>query len=298
MIFIGANRFANDIRNNLWKLNSWNFAGIIGIPRSGMLPATIIAEALHLGLCSFYEFFDNNGDDKVFNRHGQRPVSHKTTGTYLVIEDSCCRGSMGNYIKNLKEAFPEKTFISCAVYIDGPCNLYEPDICFVDLRKSISANYDQTKEATVLYFYNIMDGWWNFKFLYDIDGVICKNPPTDTDTEAYEAYLNNPVPLHIPISPTKNPLSFCTYRLEKYRKQTEAFLIAQNIPVKTLYMFNAETISQRNKVSSGTYKGYIYKNSDYVLFIESNDYEAQEICRVSGKPVYCTETGRMYKMNK
>lgn len=296
MIFIGANRFANDIRNNLWKLNSYNFAGIIGIPRSGMIAATIIAEELNVGVCSFYEFFDNNGNDKVFNRHGVRQVNHIETDTYLVIDDTCCHGTMGDYVKNLREAFPEKMFVSAAVHIDGPCNLYEPDICLVDLRKD--PNFYKEPRYIVLHYYNVLNNQFSSNVLYDLDGVICVNPPDDINTEAYERYLKSPIPLYIPATQPDKPINICTYRLSKYEQETRNFLKQYNVNVGQLIMFPAATREIRNMTSSAYYKAQHYKNTKYFLFIESNDFEAQEICRVSGKPVYCTETGRMYQMNK
>jgi orotate phosphoribosyltransferase len=101
--------------------------------------------------------------------------------------------------------------------------------------------------------------------------------------------------MHIPLNPSKNPLSFCTYRLEKYRPQTMAFLESNGIKVNSLVMFNAGTKEERNKTNPAVYKASVYKDSNYKLFIESNDNEAQAICSLSKKPVYCFSTGRMYQ---
>lgn len=297
MIFIGPNRFVNDIRANLWKITKYNFAGIIGIPRSGMLPTTLISEELHIGMCSYNEFIDNLVNEHVFYRHGNRMVEHKQSNIYLILEDSCCRGSMGEKVQQLRKMFPDKIFVSAAIYIDGPCNLYKPDICLVDLRKEIANNLDQTKDATVLYFYNILDGWWNFRFLYDLDGVMCVDPPSDENTEEYENYLRSPMPLHLPISPSNNGIDICTYRLSKYENETRTFLRMNNVKVNKLTMFPAATKEIRNMTPSWQYKAQHYKDDKYVLFIESNDKEAQQICRLSGKPVYCYQTGRFYKYN-
>lgn len=293
MIFIGANRFANDVRANAWKLRKLNLAGIIGIPRSGMLLATLISEELHIGVCSYNEFIDNNGAEYVFYRHGKRPVLHEEQQkkTYLVVDDSAWHGSIGSYITALRIIYPNYKFISYVGYLEGPCQDYMPDMYMCDIRKEALAD---PEHPLTLYYYNVIDGYFNFKYMFDIDGVICVNPPPDTNIEAYEEYLKSPIPLHIPSTPSGNPLTFCTYRLEKYRKLTESFLKAQNIPLKDLYMFNAETITERNIVPPAQYKGFIYKNNDYKLFIESDDNEAREICEVSGKPVYCFETGRLY----
>ena len=181
------------------------------------------------------------------------------------------------------------------MYYHTICNLYEPDICLVDFRRDIAANYDQTKDATVLYFYNILDGWWNFRFLYDLDGIMCANPPDDSNTSRYEDYLRYPMPLHLPVTPSGNKIDICTYRLEKYEKETRTFLENNNVNYGKLFMFPAATREIRNLTPSAYYKAEHYKDPKYVLFIESNDQEAQDICKLSGKPVYCYESGRMYK---
>ena len=293
MIYIGANRFLNDIRRNSWKISSLNPKGIVGIPRSGVMAAVMVSEEIHVGTCSLAEFMLANGQEYVFWRHGKRPIKHNDNGPIIIMEDTCWHGSMKRSVDMLRNAFPNETFISCCIYLEGPCDIYCPDIHLVDIRKEALSD---PEHPIALYFHNILDSYFNNLYLYDIDGVICLNPPQDTDIEAYEDYLMHPTPLHIPSTPSGNPLTFCSYRLNKYRKLTEDFLKSQNIHVRDIIMYNAETITERNKVSPGTYKGHVYRNSNFKLFIESNDKEAQEICKVSGKPVYCFETGRMYKM--
>lgn len=293
MIFIGPNRFVNDIRANLWKLNSYNFTGIIGIPRSGMIAATIIAEDLNIGVCSINEYMSSNGDDNLFSIHGVRNVKHNQTNMYLVVDDTCCHGTMGEKVFELKKKFPNKIFVSAVVHIDGPCNLYKPDICLVDLRKD--PDFLKEPKYITLHYYNILNNQFSSNVLYDLDGVMCVDPPDDINTEAYENYLREPKPLYIPITTPNKPIDICTYRLAKYEKETRAFLKHYNINVGKLTMFPAATKEIRNFTPSWYYKAQHYKDNNYLLFIESNDQEAQQICRLSQKPVYCYSTGNMYK---
>lgn len=292
MKFISTKQLHLDTRANSWKVRQYNPKGIIGIPRSGMFAGILLSQELHIGICSPTEFIEANGQDYVFYRHGKRSVDCPDNGTIIIMEDSCYHGSMGRIVDMLRRMFPEQKFVSCCAYLEGPCDIYKPDICLMDIRRESMADIEM---PTALYEHNLLDGYFNFKYLWDLDGVMCVNPPSDSNIEEYEKYLDNPIPLHIPKIECGNSIDICTYRLNKYRPQTEAFIIAQNIPVRALYMFNAETIDERNKVSPGAYKGTIYRDNPYKLFIESTDWEAQEICRVSGKPVYCTETGRMYQ---
>lgn len=296
MIFISPTRLLTDIRTNLWKLRQYDFTGIIGIPRSGMIPATILSEELHIGMCSVNEFIDNNGDDKVFDRHGVRPINHKSTNTYLVLDDTCCHGTMGEKVFELKKKFPNKIFVSAVVHIDGPCDIYKPDICLVNLLKD--PDFWKEPKYITLHYYNILNNQLSSNMLYDLDGLMCVDPPDDINTEAYENYLRDPKPLYIPITTEDKPIDICTYRLAKYEKDTRSFLKHYNINVGKLIMFQAGTREVRNLTSSSYYKAQHYKDNKYMLFIESNDNEAQQICMYSHKPVYCYTTGRMYKYNK
>ena len=44
------------------------------------------------------------------------------------------------------------------------------------------------------------------------------------------------------------------------------------------------------------FKAKYYKiHNNYKLFIESDDWQAQEIYKISGKPVYCVGTNKLYQ---
>lgn len=293
MIFISIEELYSTIATNSWKVSKHKPKGIIGVPRSGMLPATILSQELHLGLCSINEFFDNNGDDKVFNRHGTRPIDHPKDGPYIVVEDSNYNGqNLGITMNSLKQHFPNKKFISCAAFLEGPTQFYKADITLRDIREEAQASVGRV----ALYQWSFLDCWWNWKFLWDLDGVMCIDPPADSNTEAYEAYLDNPIPLHIPKTPSNYPISICTYRLKKYAPQTNKFLKDNGINCNTLWMYNADTKEERNLKPAPVYKAEMYKSHpEYMLYIESNDYEAQAIWKLSEKPVYCFSTGKLYK---
>ncbi|MBO7694102.1 MAG: hypothetical protein J6W16_03005 [Methanobrevibacter sp.] len=292
MKYISIKQMFDDIRLNSYKIGQLNPQGIIGIPRSGLMAATLLSQELHIGVCSINEFIDNNGQEHVFYHHGHRQIEHNNSNIFIILEDSCYNGSMIEHVKALKSTFPDKIFISACIYLEGPCKVYKPDIALVDIRKEVLNNAEM---PVALYQYNLLDNYWNFKFLYDLDGVMCIDPPCDINTEAYENYLLNPIKLHIPITPSNNPISICTYRLNKYERETRRFLDTNKVKCKDLFMFPSASKEIRALTQPAYYKAQHYKDNKYLLFIESNDQEAQQICRLSQKPVYCYSTGNMYK---
>ena len=63
-------------------------------------------------------------------------------------------------------------------------------------------------------------------------------------------------------------------------------------------MFNANSYEERKSriPNPSEYKAKYYQMHDnYKLFIESDDWQAQEISKISCKPVYCVKTNKLYQ---
>ena len=148
----------------------------------------------------------------------------------------------------------------------------------------------------IIYEWNIFHHYPHLmmRTLYDMDGVLCLDPPDERNKEAYEEYIQHATPLYVPSVPIGK---IVTYRLVKYKEETAKWLISQGIKCGALIMFNAQTYKERQdkNISPEMMKGSFYKeDTDSVLFIESNDYQAKEIYRISGKPVLSIEKNFLY----
>ena len=131
--------------------------------------------------------------------------------------------------------------------------------------------------------------------LFDIDGVFCVEPPDERNEKEYLKYIADATPLFIPRTKLGG---IVTYRLSKNREITEKWLSFQNIQYNELIMFNANSWKERydSGISSEAFKATIYKERQTAkLFVESSDYQAQRIAKMSGKPVFCVETNKMYQ---
>ena len=85
-----------------------------------------------------------------------------------------------------------------------------------------------------------------------------------------------------------------TSRLEKYRKETEAWLDANKVKYDKLVMLDLPNKEARQKANNHAgHKADTYKEGHYNLFIESSLSQALEINRVTKKPVLCTENFEM-----
>ena len=286
--YISVNDLSNTIRLNLYKIPKY-IDLIVGIPRSGMFCSLLLGMQLNKPVISLEDFLENKSPEG-----GGRMKYIKTNNfkNILVLDDNVCSGRAMQEVKNKINKFKYKenyNFKFGCIYAEGINSTDKVDI-FLE--------YIRIPEVNLyLYEWNILhfDANYTEHFMYDIDGIICKDPPDDKiNIEEYEKYIKNPITM---IIPSRKIGAFVTYRLNKYREITENWLKSLNIQYHTLYMVNANSWEERaNLVSPSVFKAYIYKNANWaLLFIESNKNQAIEINKLSGKPVYCYEDGKLYQ---
>lgn len=270
----------NIIVKNLQKLPH-DIDLVVGIPRSGMLPANLIALYLNKPFTDIDSFLK-----KRIYSSGERGafIDFKGSGKILVVDDSIGSGhalhEAKNKLANISEEFSLKYVV-------------------------IFATLKGTK--LVDYYFEVIDSprifQWNIfhhktyipHSCFDIDGVLCQNPPFDDDGPVYSEYLANAEPLYIPSLKID---TLVTCRLEKYRSITETWLRKNNVKYSKMIMLDFKTKEERQAWGKhGEYKPHIYRKSDNILFVESSLNEAITISKISNKPVFCTENFEMIIYN-
>lgn len=255
-----------------------DFDLIVGIPRSGMLPANLLALYLnkpYTDLDSFLnghiykagvrgEFFDMSEYKKV-----------------LIVDDSVASGSAMQLCRDRLQQVEHKfDFKYCVVYVTAD-------------KKSTVDYYFEVVPLPRCFQWNVLNHTMLEKSCFDIDGVLCVDPTDDMndDGEKYIDFLLNAAPLFVPGCRIG---TLVTSRLEKYRPQTEQWLKENNVRYNKLVMSNHPTMEARQKANDhGAFKAAQYSLQPYVLFVESSYAQAVEINRLSGKPVLCTENFEM-----
>lgn len=263
-----------------------DFDLIVGVPRSGMVPAYMIAAYLNRQVCSLPEFLSGN-----IGGHGFRQITeNKAKHRVLVVDDSISSGAaMAKVKKQIKESGLANSFIIkyLAVYgIKESCD--QVDFCaeLVPHPRIFAWNYLHHPKYSEL-------------MCWDIDGVLCVDPTPDQndDGEKYIDFILNAPLLY---KPTYEIGALVTSRLEKYRPQTEQWLNANGIQYKQLIMLDLPNKEERVKAGChASYKAEIYKKlKNMLMFVESSAIQADEIAKLSGKPVICTENIQLYEPNK
>lgn len=266
---------------NLYKIPH-DIDTIVGIPRSGMIPALMISMYLNKPVTDLDSFIEG----RLYSSGGRGDyVPSSQSSKVLVIDDSILTG---NAILKAKEKIGdlEKNYniLYAAAYASSIAKKYV-DLWFEEI------NMYRIFQWNIFHQKKILE-----TTCMDIDGVLCPDPPYDDDGVEYVNFIQHASPMIIP-SATINILVTC--RLEKYRLHTERWLQEHGVKYDKLLMLNLPSKEERLKWGKhGEYKGEIYKKSSCSLFIESSLKEAVDICRVSGKQVFCIETMEMMYGNR
>ena len=250
---------------------------IIGIPRSGLMAANILAIHLHLPVTDLNRFLDG----KTISSGDRLNGVEKDSGTFkhaLVVDDSLNTGkSMKRAMSKLHGSLSDTRFTTTAVYMN-PSSVTESDI------------YLELCPVPRVFEWNIMNHQYLKQACVDIDGVLCADPTPDEndDGENYIRFLENAKPL---LRCRKKIGYLVTNRLEKYRSHTENWLMGHGIKYDHLIMQNLPDQETRRKLNNyGRYKAEAYIKYDHTkIFIESSYKQAREIAELSGKMVYCVD---------
>lgn len=240
-------------------------SAVLGIPRSGMLPATIIATALGVPLGMV-------GGDLVSG--GQRCSQAPGEGPLLVVDDSYCTGA------SMREARAKVPGAVCVAVYGNPAGTDGVRICARDV------------PFPRVFEWNLFGSWLAEKAAFDMDGVLCNDPDViDDDGPGYVECIRNLAPRYLPTVPVR---AIITNRLERHRRVTEEWLFIHGVRYGTLVMRPERTaVERRAGTDTGLWKAVHAGALEVPLFVESHMPQAERIHDRAGIPVYCTGTRTM-----
>jgi uncharacterized HAD superfamily protein len=261
------------IIKNLSVLSN-KYDAVVGIPRSGLVPAGMIALHLNLPLYSLNELLAGQ-HNKGWSSRAHRRNSRDDSGAprFLIVDDSVNTGKSVNAVREaVAQLVPQVNATYLAVYASSQ------GLKYIDL-------YFERVEHPRAFEWNVAHHGYMADFLVDMDGILCKDGPPENSNDAgqYLSYITNAIP-KILISTTIGAI--VTSRLEKYRDVTEDWLIRHGIKYKQLIMLNVESAERRRELAvHGRYKADVYKAIGGLLFIESEEWQARAIAKTTEKPV-------------
>ena len=273
---------SSDIKNNLHKIHIGNYDLVVGFPRSGMIPAHMIALFLNVHVTDFKSFIDNEPLKCGLTRSVRVNLKKAHDAKkILLVDDSIYSGeSLKNSLNQLSEDLRKKS-TTLSIYSN------------IALRDDIDIYLDVVPTPRV-FEWNIFHHSILSKACVDIDGVLCVDPTDDEndDGSKYINFINNAKPK---ILPSVKIHSLVTSRLEKYREHTEAWLKKHNIEYKHLVMLDLPTKEDRIRLKAHAWNKskYFKENKELVFFIESETKQAHQISQISAKTVYCVDSNEI-----
>lgn len=274
---------AQVIAQNLWRFDRSAYDVVIGIPRSGILPASIIATYLQLPLA----------DPVGFSHgiiHGRSGNAVKPGRRILLVDDTVNKGGA---MSRAIAALPKGLTITRAC-VWGPYQVENPaalvDIALADCH------------GPRAFAWNLMKHKRLPRWAFDMDGVLCRDPAKheNDDGDAYRQFCLGAEPLFLPQRPIGHII---TSRLEKWREPTEAWLRRHGIEYASLTMMDlpdkrARMSAMKVDGGRGGWKARqiakVVAEQPIEMMIESCPRQSAIIARTAGIPVFCTQTQEVF----
>ncbi|TCU58640.1 putative HAD superfamily protein [Novosphingobium sp. PhB57] len=253
---------------------------IVGVPRSGLLPANLLAVQLHKPLLDLESYLE--GRTPTVGRTARETIDEKVRPRrVLIVDDSIASGeSMRAVRERVQAAAPQVPATYLAVY--GTRAAHEDaDLIF------------EAVPSPRIFEWNLMRHKRLADACFDIDGILCHDPHSsqNDDGEKYRDFLLTAKPLLRANVPIKH---LVTSRLEKYRPETEQWLAANGVKYENLWMLDLPSAEERRRQRAhASFKASVYIKTGAGLFVESEDKQAQEIAQLSERPVLSIEGQRM-----
>ena len=255
---------------------------VVGVPRSGLLAATLISLYLNRPLTDL----EGLAERRLLGK-GKRLIPGYGADAFddarriLVVDDCVSQGTEMRRCKDFVEnlGLSEKTtFLTVFSFPENP-HLADITLEVIPRPMCFQWSFMHTPELQ--------------KYCLDIDGVICRDATKTEDDDGvnYEHFLKNASPLFVP---TQKVGWLITSRLEKYRALTEEWLERHGVQYGELIMMDLPTKEARER--SGLHvqhKADAYVASDARLFIESSPGIAALVAEKTQKPVLCMTSNRI-----
>jgi hypoxanthine phosphoribosyltransferase len=277
------------IQQNLWKIPE-GIDLVIGIPRSGLMPASHIATSLNLPLQTLSDVSKKISTKQLFTIRGIREV--ETPKHVLVVDDTSNTGLRLSQAVTLINKRWGSVQITTLVMCSAQNSSFVPDIAF-------SSSTTPRIFAWNMFNHDEMTS----RIAIDLDGILCIDPSQDQndDGENYRNFLRE---AKVKIQPRKQVKAIVTGRLEKYRPETEAWLFANSISYLDLFMNDAPSANYRrtekfqkeglliDQISE--FKSRVLSSLTPPLFVESNLDQAFNIHKITGVNTYAFDHDRLF----
>lgn len=270
-------QLARDCRDWACRLQG-EVSAVCGIPRAGVLAASVLAEELHVPLVSIETVVNNSPPWRP--EHSRDLISGDLP--ILVVDDSSTSGRTLNTTR--QKLSHRSDLLFGALY----CTERAAKATRID-----ASGY--TIQVGHSFEWILFRDYWCRAYAVDLDGVLSVDWSGDEEAEPerYRQHLRDARAL---VVPTRKLYAIVTARMEKHRAETEQWLQSRGIQYEQLIMHPAKASRDRNRDGGpGKWKAGVYSRlKKAVLFIESCPNQSRRIFEISRKPSLCYPTMEFY----
>ena len=213
---------AKIISNNIYKIPN-DIDLIVGVPKSGLMVASMISLYLNLPLTDIDSLADNKIYSSGISKKRDNWITKPTEARkILVVDDSSSSGkTLAQTRKKIDSLKIKNKIVFLVIFVT------EKTKKLVDL-------YFEVCPLPRMFEWNYMHHGLLEQACVDIDGVLCRDPTPEENDDGprYIDFISNVKPRVIP---TRKIKYLVTTRLEKYRKYTEKWLKKNKIRLATKY---------------------------------------------------------------
>jgi orotate phosphoribosyltransferase len=249
---------------------------IVGLPRSGLLAANLLALYMNIPLTDLDGFLSGrcfmSGDrrQKLASNLSSDVDYLKRPRRVLVVDDSTLSGRAIRTARARIEAAGLPHAISYAAVYASPEALKGVDF------------HCEVLNAPRVFEWNVMHGEILWQFCISLEGVLIR-PERRRARELSGQHDGVP-----PVVPSTEVGWIVTTRPESCRAETEDWLTAHGIQFRQLVMFDGA-----GPLSAGmeaAFKAEVYLSTDATLYIDESFRQSVEIARLTKRHVLCTRT--------
>lgn len=254
---------------------------IVGIPRSGLLAANMLALHMNLPLTDMRGLIQGRLLQSGRRLGGIKADFFEGVRKVLVVDDSV---NSGRALARARAEIAAAGLPYELVY--AACYVTEESKDNVDF-------WCEVVPTPRVFEWNVMHQGLLASCCVDIDGVLCRDPlPEENDDgPRYLRFLAEAEPLFLP---TVRVGALVSARLEKYRAETMAWLDKHGVQYDELVLLDLpDAATRRARGCHAQHKAAAYARRNDLLFLESDADQAEEIARLSARPVLCVGTRRM-----
>ncbi len=255
---------------------------VVGIPRSGMIPAYMIGLYRNVSVLDLPSFLADAPASKGFRPLGTALDTALQARSILLVDDSISTGrALRQAVGKIESIGYAGRVTTCAIVVEHSRRGLV-DICFREMPHPRMFEWNA--------FHNVLVE----DACFDMDGILCVDPkPEDNDDgPRYRRFLQT---AQVRFRPTHKIGNIVSARLEKYRGLTEQWLADNGISYGGLHLIDLPTAAERVRLKAHCpHKAKVYRESGAAIFFESEGEQAREIARLSSKPVLCTDEMRLY----